>query len=178
MSAQKESRTATQGQVLIQVSQERGQRTSKSQCAQLRYVMATLAVKLQTTIGRSTRSGLQTTQPSAEKKSTRVESDAGRPRRKLQENAYEGVIGARCARQPPFARCGERVTMLTLHCPHPECHHCTSLTTWSPAQRAFLASLSLSNPSIFTFMPSFGPACFSPDIVQRLTSRLRSTCSS
>ena len=83
-----------------------------------------VAVKLQDTIGWSSRSGLHNTLLSAEKKTTRVESDAGRARCKLQENAYEGVIGASCARQPPLTRCGERVTMLTLHCQRPSCHHC------------------------------------------------------
>jgi hypothetical protein len=53
-----------------------------------------------------------------------------------------------------------------------------SLRSWRFDQDGFFAGFIFSNPSVFTFMPSFGPACVSTYIAQRLTSRLRSICSS
>jgi hypothetical protein len=52
------------------------------------------------------------------------------------------------------------------------------LRPWTHRQGVFLASFMFSNLFVFKFVPSFGPACVSPHVVQRLTSHLRSICSS
>lgn len=116
---------------------------------------------------------------SGPKENPRVESDAGRTRCKLQESAHEEMIGATRARQPLSARCGERVTVLTPHRQAPSCHRCPFIQALGSLPEQHLNKLHVFQPlNIFTFMPSFGPACVSPHIAQRLTSYLRSICSS
>lgn len=72
------------------------------------------------------RSCLQDTQLRSEKKTTRVESDAGRDKTQA---AREGVWRSDWCELPHdshlfyFTRCGERITMLMHNRQHPYCHH-------------------------------------------------------